>query len=190
MGALGRSHPLLSSGLSDPTLLQHVFWLWTVKEAFTKCLGLGLGFDFSRISVDLSALMKDPASIGPSDARADEVPVTVDGVPLRGYEVTLFEVIVPKLGADESYQGVVVRRLYPLSGATKWGVMAHPVSLAFAADEAIPPSRFIVRSPVVFSPSRTHQASAPQSSPNAKVQMWDSQWLVDHAIPVSDEDAE
>lgn len=29
--------------------------LWTLKEAYTKALGLGLGFDFSRIEFQLSA---------------------------------------------------------------------------------------------------------------------------------------
>ena len=32
--------------------LVHLFLLWTLKESYTKALGLGLGFDFKRIEYD------------------------------------------------------------------------------------------------------------------------------------------
>jgi len=32
-----------------------IFILWTLKEAYTKAVGLGLGFDFSRIDYDFTA---------------------------------------------------------------------------------------------------------------------------------------
>lgn len=33
-------------------MLGKIFLLWTLKEAYTKALGEGLGFDFSRIDYD------------------------------------------------------------------------------------------------------------------------------------------
>ena len=35
--------------------LQRLYLVWTLKEAYTKALCLGLGFDFKRIEVDVSA---------------------------------------------------------------------------------------------------------------------------------------
>ncbi|KZT32125.1 hypothetical protein SISSUDRAFT_1055950 [Sistotremastrum suecicum HHB10207 ss-3] len=43
----------LASSPEDP--LHAIFLLWTLKEAYTKSLGLGLGFDFSRIDYDFQA---------------------------------------------------------------------------------------------------------------------------------------
>jgi len=49
--------PLEVSSLSDPNVpsasrLQRLFKIWTLKEAYTKALGQGLGFDFRRIEFD------------------------------------------------------------------------------------------------------------------------------------------
>lgn len=44
--------------LGDPEAndaLRRLYLVWTLKEAYTKALGLGLGFDFKRIEVDVSA---------------------------------------------------------------------------------------------------------------------------------------
>ncbi|KAF9507367.1 hypothetical protein BS47DRAFT_318681 [Hydnum rufescens UP504] len=80
---------------TDPAVtLQTLFWLWTLKEAYTKTLGLGLGFDFSRITFDV---------------RNDIV--YVDEVPLSGFEFVLLELDV-LLGRDTGrYQGVAARRM-------------------------------------------------------------------------------
>lgn len=41
--------------ISDPNdALQRLYLVWTLKEAYTKALGLGLGFDFKRIEVDVN----------------------------------------------------------------------------------------------------------------------------------------
>ena len=44
----------LFSGIPEAETLKRFFWIWTVKEAYTKALGLGLGFDFRRVEYDIS----------------------------------------------------------------------------------------------------------------------------------------
>ncbi|KAG7097279.1 hypothetical protein E1B28_004644 [Marasmius oreades] len=46
---------LLSPTVSKEDGLKRFFWIWTLKEAYTKALGLGLGFDFSRVEFDIAA---------------------------------------------------------------------------------------------------------------------------------------
>ncbi|KAG5654466.1 hypothetical protein H0H81_001965 [Sphagnurus paluster] len=46
-------HQSLFSGISQDESLRRFFWMWTMKEAYTKALGLGLGFDFRRIEYDV-----------------------------------------------------------------------------------------------------------------------------------------
>ncbi|KAJ3810518.1 4'-phosphopantetheinyl transferase superfamily [Lentinula aff. lateritia] len=46
---------LLSPAVTADEGLRRFFWMWTMKEAYTKALGLGLGFDFSRIEFDVVA---------------------------------------------------------------------------------------------------------------------------------------
>ncbi|KNZ74423.1 L-aminoadipate-semialdehyde dehydrogenase-phosphopantetheinyl transferase [Termitomyces sp. J132] len=41
------------SGISEAETLKRFFWLWTIKEAYTKALGLGLGFAFRRVEYDI-----------------------------------------------------------------------------------------------------------------------------------------
>jgi len=41
-------------GVSTEEALSRFFWIWTMKEAYTKALGLGLGFNFSRVEFDPS----------------------------------------------------------------------------------------------------------------------------------------
>jgi len=103
---------LQSSLANDPpeVTLKYIFWLWTLKEAYTKALGEGLGFDFSRISIDLSALS-----------------ITVDGVPLTGFEFLMFEIdLKDPQGGQQEYQGAFVKKLpdskAPLSVAKKSAV--------------------------------------------------------------------
>lgn len=64
------------------------FWVWTMKEAYTKALGLGLGFDFSRIEYDV-----------PRET------LTVDGAVPPGWQITKFEIAHGR----DAYQGVAAR---------------------------------------------------------------------------------
>ncbi|KAL5488121.1 hypothetical protein ACEPAI_6229 [Sanghuangporus weigelae] len=46
-------HSLLEHSEANDAL-RRLYLVWTLKEAYTKALGLGLGFDFKRIEVDVS----------------------------------------------------------------------------------------------------------------------------------------
>ncbi|RPD61876.1 hypothetical protein L226DRAFT_613241 [Lentinus tigrinus ALCF2SS1-7] len=79
--------------LSQHEQLRRFYLIWTLKEAYTKALGLGMGFDFSRIEYDV-----------PNDL------VRVDGVEPRGWEFTRFALHNElKAGDVEDYVGVVAR---------------------------------------------------------------------------------
>jgi 4'-phosphopantetheinyl transferase len=83
--------------------IRRFFWIWTLKEAYTKALGLGLGFDFARIEYDV-----------PNEL------VRIDGKPVVGWEFVKFTLQVDG-GADSGidrnntakgeYLGVAARYL-------------------------------------------------------------------------------
>lgn len=81
-----REHRSLQ-GVPQPEALRRFFWMWTFKEAYTKALGIGLGFDFSRVEYipDTNSLL-------------------VDGDTVKGWWFGKFEVINR---AGELYEGVV-----------------------------------------------------------------------------------
>ncbi|KAF9263630.1 4'-phosphopantetheinyl transferase [Marasmius fiardii PR-910] len=81
---------LLSPGISKEEGLRTFFWIWTLKEAYTKALGLGLGFDFSRVEFDVAASI-----------------VRVDGEVPSGWRFTKFEMRV----LDGLNVGVVAEHL-------------------------------------------------------------------------------
>ncbi|KAI0370228.1 hypothetical protein BV20DRAFT_1043957 [Pilatotrama ljubarskyi] len=85
--------PAPAPPLSKHEELRRFFLIWTLKEAYTKALGLGLGFDFSRIEYDV-----------PNDV------VRIDGQVPRGWEFTRFELRnAVKDERVEEYVGVVAR---------------------------------------------------------------------------------
>ncbi|KAF7301460.1 Ebony activating protein [Mycena indigotica] len=100
---------LVASALNQAQALEHFFWMWTAKEAYTKALGIGLGFNFRRVEFD---------------------PVNnillVDGMVPKGWRFSKFVVIQ----GDERYQGVVAESvggeetsILPETGPHEWLVV-------------------------------------------------------------------
>lgn len=68
--------------------VRRFFWIWTMKEAYTKALGIGLGFDFNRIEYNV-----------PEDV------LKIDGQVPKGWELIKFEIN----HKEALYQGVAAR---------------------------------------------------------------------------------
>lgn len=79
--------------VSAPEALYHFYLIWALKEAYTKALGLGLGFDFKRIEYDK---FKNR--------------VKVDDIILKGWTFDIFRVPDPEGKGDGSgYIGVAAK---------------------------------------------------------------------------------
>ncbi|KAF5321092.1 hypothetical protein D9619_000959 [Psilocybe cf. subviscida] len=83
-------HYLLKLATSDEERTKIFFWMWTLKEAYTKALGIGLGFDFRRIEFDV----------------ANKI-VRVDKRIPPGWRFDMFEIT----DGDDLYEGVVAEYL-------------------------------------------------------------------------------
>lgn len=83
--------PLHTVG-GEKTALARLFMLWTYKEAYTKNLGMGLGFDFSRIQFDF------PSRSEPS--------LSIDGKVQEGYRFV--DVLLPTAAQSDVSSQLVV----------------------------------------------------------------------------------
>jgi len=86
----------LLKGVDEAERLKIFFWMWTLKEAYTKALGIGLGFDFKRV-----------------EFRVPTKQVYVDGVLLKSWIFNMVTIDV----AGESYQVVVAE--HKVDGETR-----------------------------------------------------------------------
>lgn len=87
----------IQSGQEDEGL-RRLYDLWTHKEALTKNIGLGMGFDFARIEVDL---WECEGVREERRAKAGSV-LNLDGQPTGGY--TFREITLPPGSGSESEQ--------------------------------------------------------------------------------------
>ena len=80
-------------GVSSSEALYHFYLIWTLKEAYTKALGMGLGFDFKRIEYDKAKNR-----------------VKVDGIILKGWTFDIFRVADSRgKEGDDGYIGVAAK---------------------------------------------------------------------------------
>ncbi|KAH6914829.1 4'-phosphopantetheinyl transferase superfamily [Coprinopsis sp. MPI-PUGE-AT-0042] len=75
-----------AEGVSEEEKTRRFFWMWTLKEAYTKALGLGLGFDFKRVEFDVA-----------------QREVRINGIAPRGWCFTIFTID----DGEALYQGAV-----------------------------------------------------------------------------------
>jgi len=80
------------SGTSEADKLSDTFLLWTLKEAYSKALGLGLSFDFSQLDYDFKTKT-----------------LKVNGDTPSGWEIRIFDLHLPPENPGEGTEKVTYR---------------------------------------------------------------------------------
>jgi len=86
----GGEKRLVSSDVPENVALDRFYLIWTIKEAYTKAIGLGLGFDPSRIEYNISTNTVAVDGVVASDWLFETSQVTVDG---EAYRVTVAQFV-------------------------------------------------------------------------------------------------
>ena len=86
----GGEKRLVSSDVPENIALDRFYLIWTIKEAYTKAIGLGLGFDPSRIEYDISANTVAVDGVVASDWLFETSQITVNG---EAYRVTVAQFV-------------------------------------------------------------------------------------------------
>jgi len=86
---------IVSSDVPENVALDRFYLIWTIKEAYTKAIGLGLGFDPSRIEYDISANIVAVDGVIASDWQFETLQLTVDG---EVYRLTVAQFVEDGLG--------------------------------------------------------------------------------------------
>lgn len=100
----------LSLHLRDPGVLTELlFKYWTLKEAYTKALGIGLGFDFKRVEYRIDCADKGNGS------------VLVDGTPLSGWAFQGFHFV----DGSDRYSGMVAKATGDSGARVLWAELSR-----------------------------------------------------------------
>jgi 4'-phosphopantetheinyl transferase len=100
---------LVSSDVPENEALSRFYLIWTIKEAYIKAIGLGLGFDPSRIEYDMPTNTVAVDGMVATDWRFKTSQVVVDEEP---YRVTVAQFVGSGDGSGtvvRLVQGQVVR---------------------------------------------------------------------------------
>jgi len=107
---------LVSSDVPENEALSRFYLIWTIKEAYTKAIGLGLGFDPSRIEYDMRTNTVAVDGAIATDWQFETSLVMVDEKP---YRITVAQFV----GSGNGSSGTVVplaQRQIVCSGASSF----------------------------------------------------------------------
>lgn len=85
--------------------LRYLFLVWTLKEAYTKALGLGMGFDFRRIECRIRPQYEGEKTTGCSET---DIRLLIDGLELNDWDLQICQLCVDD-NDGETYQIAIAR---------------------------------------------------------------------------------
>lgn len=97
----GEKRLLSGDDVPENEAISRFYLIWTIKEAYTKAIGLGLGFDLQRIEYDVATKMVTVDGVAATEWRFETSQVTVDE---EAYRVTVAQFV----GSGNGGGGTVV----------------------------------------------------------------------------------
>ncbi|KAH9050069.1 hypothetical protein EDB84DRAFT_726118 [Lactarius hengduanensis] len=86
----GEKRLLSGDDVPENEAISRFYLIWTIKEAYTKAIGLGLGFDLQRIEYDVATKMVTVDGVVATEWRFETSQVTVDE---EAYRVTVAQFV-------------------------------------------------------------------------------------------------